>query len=138
MSATRPLCSLVQNRATYSTSPSQDGTGQQQKQEKQQEEATEVWKQKGRIHSKKSIKVELVGGKRYLWCACGYSKNQPFCDGTHLWSRFRLKIKQHPAFFKAEKDGPASLCLCKQTKKPPYCDGTHRRQEIQDAVITEH
>nr|XP_053657352.1 uncharacterized protein LOC128706471 isoform X3 [Cherax quadricarinatus] len=76
MSATRPLCSLVQNRATYSTSPSQDGTGQQQKQEKQQEEATEVWKQKGRIHSKKSIKVELVGGKRYLWCACGYSKNQ--------------------------------------------------------------
>lgn len=19
----------------------------------------------------------------YCWCACGRSKNQPFCDGTH-------------------------------------------------------
>ncbi|KAK8381787.1 hypothetical protein O3P69_015070 [Scylla paramamosain] len=100
-------------------------------------EAQEEWKQKGRIHSKKSVKVNLVGGKRYLWCACGYSKNQPFCDGTHLWSRFRLKIKQHPVFFKAPKDMTASLCLCKQTNKPPYCDGTHRRKEVQEAVIEE-
>lgn len=62
---------------------------------------------------------------------------QPFCDGTHLWSRFRLKIKQHPVFFKAPKDMTASLCLCKQTNKPPYCDGAHRRKEVQEAVIEE-
>ncbi len=21
--------------------------------------------------------------KKYWWCSCGESKNQPFCDGTH-------------------------------------------------------
>jgi CDGSH-type Zn-finger protein len=26
--------------------------------------------------------VELTPGD-YSWCACGRSKNQPFCDGTH-------------------------------------------------------
>lgn len=106
-------------------------------QDPKDEEKLAEWKQKGRINAKKSVKVTLVGGKRYLWCACGYSKNQPFCDGTHLWSRFRLKIKQHPVLFKAPKDMEAGLCLCKQTKKPPYCDGTHRRKEVQEAVIEE-
>ena len=32
----------------------------------------------------KSQKVELQKGKEYLWCACGMSKNQPFCDGSHF------------------------------------------------------
>ena len=27
--------------------------------------------------------VEVEAGKVYAWCACGRSKNQPFCDGTH-------------------------------------------------------
>ncbi|XP_045622292.1 CDGSH iron-sulfur domain-containing protein 3, mitochondrial [Procambarus clarkii] len=128
------LRSLYTSVATYTSAPPQDPPGQK---DQQQEEPVEEWKQKGRINDKKPIKVNLVGGKRYLWCACGYSKNQPFCDGTHLWSRFRLKIKQSPKLFKAPKDGPASLCLCKQTNNPPYCDGIHRRKEIQDAVITE-
>ena len=26
--------------------------------------------------------LELEAGT-YYWCACGKSKNQPFCDGTH-------------------------------------------------------
>ena len=26
--------------------------------------------------------VELEAG-RYWWCACGRSKTQPFCDGSH-------------------------------------------------------
>ncbi|XP_071517928.1 uncharacterized protein [Panulirus ornatus] len=127
--------SLKKTAASFATSTSSDSAGQQQ--QEQQQEAALGGKKKGRIHSKKSIKVNLVGGKRYLWCACGYSKNQPFCDGTHLWSRFRLKIKQHPVLFKAPKDMQASLCLCKQTNKPPYCDGTHRRKDIQEAVIDE-
>ena len=28
-------------------------------------------------------KVELEAGKTYFWCACGQSKSQPFCDGSH-------------------------------------------------------
>ena len=31
-------------------------------------------------------KVTLEAGKDYWWCACGLSKNQPFCDGTHKGS----------------------------------------------------
>ena len=27
--------------------------------------------------------VTVEAGKRYFWCACGRSANQPFCDGTH-------------------------------------------------------
>jgi CDGSH-type Zn-finger protein len=27
------------------------------------------------------FKVEA--GRKYFWCACGRSKSQPFCDGSH-------------------------------------------------------
>src|SRR5207247_426078 len=27
--------------------------------------------------------VNVEAGKRYFWCACGRSANQPFCDGSH-------------------------------------------------------
>ena len=27
--------------------------------------------------------VTVEAGKRYFWCACGRSANQPFCDGSH-------------------------------------------------------
>lgn len=29
------------------------------------------------------IGVEVEAGKDYWWCACGMSKKQPFCDGSH-------------------------------------------------------
>ncbi|XP_037786220.1 CDGSH iron-sulfur domain-containing protein 3, mitochondrial-like [Penaeus monodon] len=98
-------------------------------------EAVPERKNKGRIAAKVPARIELKEGKRYLWCACGYSKNQPFCDGTHIWSRWRLKIKQTPVFFKAPATKTYALCTCKQTNKPPYCDGAHRRKEVQEAII---
>ncbi len=27
--------------------------------------------------------------KTYLWCTCGMSKNQPFCDGSHSKTEFK-------------------------------------------------
>ena len=27
--------------------------------------------------------MAVEAGKDYWWCACGLSKNQPFCDGSH-------------------------------------------------------
>ena len=36
--------------------------------------------------TKKALKEEVVFvevDKRYSWCSCGLSQNQPFCDGTH-------------------------------------------------------
>ncbi len=65
------------------------------------------------------ISVELEAGKRYVWYACGRSKKQPFCDGSH--SQTDLK----PVLFTAEHSETAYLCCCKQTGSRPFCDGTH-------------
>lgn len=64
--------------------------------------------------------VELEQGKTYYWCACGRSKNQPFCDGSHKGTGFE------PRAFTAEKSGTAWLCGCKHSSKAPFCDGTHK------------
>ncbi|MEM6805385.1 MAG: CDGSH iron-sulfur domain-containing protein [Bacteroidota bacterium] len=63
--------------------------------------------------------VHLEKGKKYLWCQCGKSKDQPFCDGTHHGSKFK------PILFEARRDGPVKLCNCKATKKGPFCDNSH-------------
>ena len=40
------------------------------------------------IAKKSPFAVELVQGESYYWCACGRSKNQPFCDGSHVGTNF--------------------------------------------------
>ena len=35
------------------------------------------------IGGRRPIAVKVVAGKSYWWCACGRSKTQPFCDGSH-------------------------------------------------------
>ncbi len=72
-----------------------------------------------KIAQKAPFVVELEAGKEYHWCACGQSKNQPFCDGTHRGSAFV------PLFFTASESGKKYLCGCKHTKNSPFCDGTH-------------
>lgn len=72
------------------------------------------------IAQKGPFVVELEVGKSYYWCACGNSKNQPFCDGSHKGSGFT------PVNFTAKSNGKTYLCGCKHTKNKPYCDGTHR------------
>ena len=32
---------------------------------------------------KSPYKVIVTEDKTYFWCACGLSKKQPFCDGSH-------------------------------------------------------
>ncbi len=66
-------------------------------------------------------KVELEEGRRYAWCRCGLSKNQPFCDGAHNGT------DMVPLPFTAEKSGPHYLCGCKQTANQPMCDGAHTK-----------
>jgi CDGSH-type Zn-finger protein len=63
--------------------------------------------------------VEVTEGKNYYWCACGRSKNQPFCDGSHQGTGLE------PKAFTADKTGTVYLCGCKQSDNAPYCDGTH-------------
>jgi CDGSH-type Zn-finger protein len=65
------------------------------------------------------ITVDVEAGKSYWWCACGRSKKQPFCDGSHKGSGHT------PVVFQAEKTETVWFCGCKQTGGKPYCDGTH-------------
>ena len=38
---------------------------------------------KGKRAGDGPLAVEVEKGKSYYWCACGQSKKQPFCDGSH-------------------------------------------------------
>ncbi len=64
--------------------------------------------------------VMLKPGEKYYWCACGRSKDQPFCDGSHEGTDFT------PLEFSVEEEKKYALCQCKHTKTSPFCDGTHK------------
>jgi CDGSH-type Zn-finger protein len=75
---------------------------------------------KGEIAMREPLRVEVEAGKNYFWCACGKSKNQPFCDGSHKGTEFS------PVKWTAEESGARWFCGCKQTGREPFCDGTHK------------
>ncbi len=68
---------------------------------------------------KSPFQADLVAGKKYAWCACGRSQNQPFCDGSHSGTGLT------PVVFKAEETKTVWFCGCKRTASKPFCDGTH-------------
>lgn len=61
----------------------------------------------------------VKAGRKYFWCACGRSKQQPFCDGSHAGTGLG------PIIHAATADEELWFCGCKATKSPPFCDGTH-------------
>lgn len=73
-------------------------------------------------HAKKSahfpLEVKLKPGK-YKWCACGHTKDVPWCDGTCKGGK--------PVKFEIEKKQTVEICNCGLTKKPPLCDGSHKK-----------
>ena len=72
------------------------------------------------IAQKAPYAVEVEAGKSYWWCACGKSKQQPFCDGSHKGSEFS------PVEYKAEQAGKVYFCGCKHSGNGALCDGTHK------------
>jgi len=82
-----------------------------------------------KIAGRQPAKVTLEPG-RHAWCACGLSKNQPHCDGTHRGTEFR------PLKFETTEEQEVFLCMCKRTKTPPYCDGSHRKLPVQTTKIS--
>jgi CDGSH-type Zn-finger protein len=64
--------------------------------------------------------IELEAGKKYAFCTCGLSSNQPFCNGSHKGTGFS------PIVFEAAETKSAHFCQCKRSKNQPYCDGTHK------------
>ena len=79
------------------------------------------------VANNKPAKVTLDKDKEYYFCACGRSKNQPFCDGSHAGTEFK------PKTFVAESDGDAYLCQCKHSANQPFCDGSHK--QFDDSAI---
>ena len=63
--------------------------------------------------------VTVEAGRKYFWCACGLSKKQPFCDGSHSGTEFT------PVMYEADASKPLWFWGCKQTDTQPFCDGTH-------------
>ncbi len=71
------------------------------------------------IAQKAPFGVEVEAGRKYFWCACGKSQNQPFCDGSHEGTPF-LPLK-----YEATESRKVFFCGCKQSADKPLCDGTH-------------
>jgi CDGSH-type Zn-finger protein len=71
------------------------------------------------IAQKHSYKLDMEPGT-YYWCACGRSKNQPFCDGSHKGTSFL------PMKVEIEEARKVAWCGCKHSDKKPFCDGKHR------------
>jgi CDGSH-type Zn-finger protein len=72
------------------------------------------------IAARQPCVMQLKAGD-YWWCACGRSKNQPFCDGGHAGTSFS------PLKFTLESDTTMALCACKHTGHAPKCDGMHSK-----------
>ena len=71
------------------------------------------------IADRKPTVLELEPGN-YTWCACGRSKNQPWCDGSHKGTGIT------PVAFVLEEAKRCGMCNCKHSNKAPFCDGTHK------------
>jgi CDGSH-type Zn-finger protein len=57
----------------------------------------------------------------YYWCACGGSKNQPFCDGSHKGTAFA------PVKTEITQSKKVAWCGCKHSKNGAFCDGSHAK-----------
>ena len=73
------------------------------------------------VAQKAPYPVDVEAGKKYFWCACGKSTNQPFCDGSHQDTEFL------PHAYEAEESKTLYFCGCKRTEGVPLCDGTHAK-----------
>ena len=73
------------------------------------------------VAQKAPYAVAVEAGKDYWWCACGNSKNQPFCDGSHKGGPFV------PMKYSATEAKTVYFCGCKQSANKPLCDGSHNK-----------
>lgn len=76
-----------------------------------------------KITQKEPYVLDMEEGS-YIWCGCGLSKEQPFCDNAHKGTEYEGQ-KGVAMLVEIEEEGQKAWCGCKHTKTPPFCDGTH-------------
>lgn len=72
------------------------------------------------VFSKAPI-VQPTDPGTYWWCACGRSRTQPFCDGSHRGTGLE------PMKVELTQPTRVAWCTCKRSATKPYCDGTHAK-----------
>ena len=72
------------------------------------------------IAQRAPMAIDVEAGKKYFWCSCGKSENQPFCDGAHKGTSFT------PIVYESTSAQQVYFCACKHSKASPLCDGTHK------------
>ena len=79
------------------------------------------------------LRLEVVEGKTYFWCACGRTTTEPWCDGSHKATTIR------PVKWVAPKSGTASICVCRATRRPGrvLCDGSHAAVPLPPGAASE-
>jgi CDGSH iron-sulfur domain-containing protein 3 len=73
-----------------------------------------------RVAGTRPVVLDLEPG-HYSFCTCGYSENQPFCDGKHIGKGFV------PSTLSVDTPQKVAFCLCKHSAKGHQCDGSHRQ-----------
>ena len=72
------------------------------------------------IGGRRPMVVNVEAGKSYWWCACGRSKSQPFCDGSHKGTAFSPPNS-------SRDDRRGRFCTCKRTDTPPLATAAHKK-----------
>jgi CDGSH-type Zn-finger protein len=63
--------------------------------------------------------VQRAEAGTYWWCACGRSKGQPFCDGSHKGTGLA------PIKTEITEAKTVAWCGCKRSHTAAFCDGSH-------------
>jgi|TARA_B100000676_G_scaffold158500_1_gene156254 CDGSH-type Zn-finger protein len=71
------------------------------------------------IAQKAPYEEAVTEGESYWWCACGQSKSQPYCDGSHKGTGIS------PVEYTAKRTKNIYFCGCKRSANQPLCDGAH-------------
>lgn len=81
-----------------------------------------------KVAVKAPVKVDVEAGKKYFWCSCGLSKNQPFCDGAHKEHKGEDgKALMRSVVYEATESKTVYFCGCKHSKNGVLCDGAHNK-----------